>query len=119
MQSGQFIIGMVNGIIEAYQSIGVEKLLPEENLRFLYDLGKYNSEGKFIYQWASSNAISKTVLIQKSDGEGRKGTINHTVIIKFDSLADILDHTDFLKHLDAAFNITFERLSNPLPEVTL
>ena len=119
MKTGQFIIGMVNGTIDPYQSVGVEDLLPQENIRFLYDLGKYNKTGTFIYQWANEHAISKTVIVQKSDGEGRTGTINHTVIVKIESLADILDHTDFLKHLDSAFNIKYELLSNPLPEVKL
>jgi len=114
MQTGQFIIGMINGIIEPFQSEGVELLLPKDSLRFLYDLGKHNKSGTFIFKWESESAISKTIIIQKSDGEGRLGTINHTVIAKFEGMSDILDHTDFLTHLNKAFNIEYELLSNPL-----
>ena len=114
MKNGQFIVGMVDGTIDSFQSEGVETLIPSDSLRFLYDLGKHNKNGTFVFKWENERAISKTIIIQKSDGEGRLGTINHTVIAKFEGMSDILDHTDFLTHLNKAFNIEYELLSNPL-----
>jgi len=104
MQIGKFVYGMVNGTIERWQTSNVDKLLREESLRFLYDLGRSGPKtlGTFVYTWEDENAISKTFLESARDVNGRSDMLNRTVIIKFngDAMRYILDNTQLINDVE-------------------
>ena len=113
MKSGQFVIGMINGAITSYQSKGAEALLTEREFGRLW---KLDEPGIHIYINEAEHVIAKTTITEESDGGsmGRRSTLNHTVIYKFDEnvMHDILAHTNFKQLL----NQPMPELRNPLPE---
>lgn len=106
MQVGQFVSGMVNGSIKRKQTPNVDKMLLEETLKFLYDIGRntreVNEPYAVTYIWKQENAITNTTIKPARDKDGRKDLLNSTVIIKFDDiLADVLTYTNILEYVEA------------------
>ena len=116
MKSGQFVIGMIDGIIRPYQTDNVEKLLSEQEFSKLWKLGKTHGPGTYTYTNSQENIIARSVITEEYDGKdtGRRSTLNHTVIIKFDPdwAAELLKYTNF----GANLNQPLPELKNPLPE---
>lgn len=116
MKSGQFVFGMVNGTIQSYQSMNAEQLLTEEEFNKLWKLGKTHSPGTYTYINEQEHVIAYSTITEESDGPdmGRKASLNHTIIIKFDDniLSDILSYTDFKQNLIQPM----PKLKNPLPQ---
>ena len=115
MKSGQFVFGMINGTINSYQSEDAEKLITEKEFAKLWNLGKTHGEGTYTYINLAERVIARSQIKNTHDGKGsgRKGTINHTIIYKFDSniLVDVMDYTDFKQN----FEFNLPTLKNPLP----
>jgi hypothetical protein len=84
MKIGEFVVGVIDGTTEAYQTEDAEKLLTEEEFNKLWRLSKI---GTWTYFNPEERVIARTVVTETNDGEstGRKATLNHTVIIKFDA----------------------------------
>jgi len=116
VKSGQFVVGMINGTIEPYQSIGVEQLLDEREFGKLWKLGETHGAGTYTYINETERVLAYSIVTEQSDGEdtGRKSTLNHTVIIKFDKniLVDILAYTNFIQNLKQPT----PKFENPLPQ---
>jgi len=116
VKSGQFVFGMINGTIQSYQSMNAEQLLTEQEFSKLWKLGKTHSPGTYTYINEQEHVIAYSTVTEESDGPnmGRKGSLNHTVIFKFDDniLNEILSYTDFKQSLAQPM----PKLKNPLPE---
>lgn len=116
MKSGQFVFGMINGTIQSYQSMGAEQLLTEQQFAKLWKLGKTHSPGEYTYINEQEHVVAYSIITEESDGEdmGRKASLNHTVIFKFDKniLSEILAFTNFGDNLLQPM----PELKNPLPE---
>lgn len=128
MKVGQFVIGIFDGTTKPYQSKGVEKLLDEDEFNKLWRL---NKAGIWIYVNPEQRVVARTVVEETNDGEytGRKGTINHTVIVRFD---ESTYKDGCLYHIDASsvtrelaqntavlFYPFPEELKQPLPEISV
>ena len=104
VEIGKFTYGMVNNTIEKWQTPNVDKLLREESLQFLLNLGRIGKPkfGTFIYTWEDETAITKTVLEPAQDLHGRSDLLNRTVIAKFngDAMRFILDHTNLINEIE-------------------
>ena len=125
MKTGQFVKGIFNGSTESYQTENVEKLLPPEEFDKLWNHSKV---GSWLYINQEAGVIAKSNITETSDGEftGRKGVINHTILIKFDSsttkdgVTYRLDRTTVNNELAetiTALNSPFPPLIQPLPSV--
>lgn len=84
MKAGQFVIGIIDGKTRSYQTEGVEKLLIDEEFNKLWRLSK---PGVWLYVNPKERVVARSVVTEANDGKytGRKGAVNHTVIIKFDA----------------------------------
>jgi len=118
MEIGQFVYGMINGVIERRQSQNVDSLLQEDSLKFLYDLEK---PGDFVYVWKPENAISRSIIKKTKDCYGRSYRLNHTIIIKFndDALNFILSETNLLKRIEPFFIQDEAKLPKKLEPITI
>lgn len=108
MQIGQFIHGMIDGSVEHRQSANLESLFRDEDLRFLIGLTEV---GDYKYIWRLPIAVSRSMVVETRDNDGRKGTVNHTIIAVFEpaDLVKYLPEELFFRNVD----------SNPLPPLTL
>jgi len=113
VKSGQFVVGMINGTIESYQSTGAEQLLTEQEFSKLWRLEEV---GTHLYVNEQEHVVAYSTITEESDGEvmGRKGSLNHTIIVKFGEniLHEILAYTHFKDNLIQPM----PELKNPLPE---
>lgn len=128
MKAGQFVIGIFDGTTKPYQSKNVEKLMDEEEFNKLWRL---NKPGTWIYVNPDQRVVARTVVKETNDGEytGRKGTINHTVIVRFDESIykdgclyqiDASSITRELAQNTVALTQPFpEPLKQPLPEINV
>jgi hypothetical protein len=125
MQTGQFVKGIFNGSTESYQTEKVEKLLSPEEFDRLWNLERL---GSWIYTNPEEGAVARSTITRTSDGAftGRKGIINHTVIVKFDKVTvkdgatyalDKSSVNDELARNTPALNSPFPPLTQPLPPV--
>lgn len=118
MKTGQFVKGIFNGSTEAYQTQGAEKLLSIEEFDVLWNRDK---PGVWLYINQEEAVIAKTTITVTSDGEhtGRKGVINHTVIVKFDSATtkDGAIYTLNRRSIDNDLAAKIPALNSPFPEL--
>lgn len=129
MKSGQFVVGMIDGSYESYDSNNLSILLSPEELQKLWELAEKRGTGSYDYINYDERVIARTTITEtKSDTMGRKGKVNHTVIFKFDktvthdflqynfdpeTFRNILDDNDFKEQLNTPFP---NELHNPLPQ---
>jgi hypothetical protein len=127
MKSGQFVIGMVNGNNESYESPDLAQLLPADKLGVLWDLAKTRGVGTHSYIDYDERVIARTTVTNTpADEMGRKGTLNHTVIFKFDShiYHDGVRYDFNVNDFAVAYQsgklqiqtVATPKLSNPLPK---
>ena len=82
MRSGQFYRGKIDGVQKHYESPNLEQLLPTEKL---CDLADYFEEGDYSRFFTKERVIARIVVSPAENSDGRQGgTINHTVLYKFD-----------------------------------
>ena len=118
MKTGQFVKGVFNGSTEAYQTVGAEKLLSSEEFDVLWNRDK---PGVWLYVNPQEAVVAKTTITETTDGEhtGRKSIINHTVIVKFDSLV-IKDGAFYLLNrasIHSELALQTKALDSPFPEL--
>lgn len=114
MQIGHFIHGMIDGAIEHRQSSNLESLLSEEALQFL--IGQVN-KGDWLFTWRLEGAFSRTVVKETKDKDGRRGLLNHTIVVKLEPRDFLRYVPGFPKLLDGFFFNNVDR--NPLPDLVL
>jgi len=88
MQWGQFIFSWFRGEGQRiYQSPNVEKMLSEESLQSLYNLGKYPREHNIqTNKFETEQVVAYTVLKPVLDNHGRTSMWNNTIIIRYDDI---------------------------------
>jgi len=125
MQAGQFVKGIFNGSTESYQTDNIQKFLSSEEFDKLWNLERL---GSWLYTNQEEGVIARSTITRTNDGAftGRKGVINHTVIVKFDGKLekdgvtyrlDRASITDELARNTPALNSPFPILTQPLPPV--
>jgi hypothetical protein len=99
---------MINGVIESYESKNLSQLLPQSEFDKLWSIGKTRGVGVHTYINDDLRVVARSIVKPTSDDAGRKGTVNHTVIVKLPSTEELLERID---------NALQEQpeLANPLP----
>ena len=82
MRAAQFVKGIINGIAESYESSNLFQILPADKLTAIWDIDRL---GTYNRVFLSERVVTKTVVTPSVPDElGRSGTVNHTVLYKFD-----------------------------------
>lgn len=99
MKSGQVVTGIIKGIADQYETPDILQLLPNNKLSVLIDR---DTLGKHRHIFLTERVIAQTVVTKADPDElGRDGTVNHTVLYKFDAttqhdgIAYIFDYEQF------------------------
>lgn len=83
MKSGQVVTGIINGTAQQYESPDILQLLPNGKLSELIDR---ETLGTYRRVFLTDRVIAQTAVTEaEPDSLGRSGTVNHTVLYKFDS----------------------------------
>jgi len=82
LKAAQFYKGIINGIADSYESPDLFQVLPADKLSVLWDIDRV---GTYNHVFLSEHVVTKTVVTQAVPDElGRSGTINHTILYRFD-----------------------------------
>jgi len=82
MKSGQFYRGKIDGIQKHFESLDIDKILSSDKL---CELADYTEIGEYPRFFKQEKVISKTVVSEAENTDGRKGgIINYTVLYRFD-----------------------------------
>lgn len=103
-----FIHALFNGYgIRLKQTSKVDKMLSEQNLRRLYELGNRirKEQIKYLY-FPDEQVISASFLKPVQDEHGRRGSYNHTILVPLNDYFSIAPPADmfadsFIKDLKA------------------
>lgn len=83
MKSGQVVTGIINGIADQYETPDILQILPNIKLSELTDR---RTLGIHRHVFITDRVVAQTVVSEADPDElGRNGTINHTVLYKFDA----------------------------------
>lgn len=86
MRSAQFYKGIINGVADTYESADLLQVLPSDKLNELWDnerLGVHNRV------FLAERVIAKTIVSKSEPDElGRDGTVNYTVLYRFDATVE-------------------------------
>ena len=83
MKSGQVVTGIINGIATQYESPDILQISPNGKLSELIDR---DTVGVYRNTFVRERVVAQTVVTEAEPDElGRNGTVNHTVLYKFDS----------------------------------
>jgi hypothetical protein len=124
VKSGQFVVGMLNGTIESYESKNISLLLPSDEMDKLWRLAETRGKGTYDYINYDERVIARSTITESNNDEvGRKGKINHTIIIRFDKSImhegnRYMFDTENFSIQDHVSLLTVplpEKLKNPLP----
>ena len=118
MKSGQVVTGIINGIADHFESSDILQILSNGKLSILTDreiLGSHR------HVFRSDRVVAQTVVTKADPDElGRDGTVNHTVLYKFDATTQhdginyIFDYEQFAEDaLAGKYNFSMP----PLPEL--
>ena len=82
MQSGQFVIGKIDGIQKYFKTENLREILPKTKLT---ELETYTEIGEYPRFFKIEKVLSKTIVSAADNTDGRPGgIINRTVLYKFD-----------------------------------
>jgi len=82
VKSGQFYRGKIDGIQKNFESPNLDKILPAEKLG---ELANYTEVGEYSRFFKQEKVLSKTVITEAENMDGRRGGItNHTIMYGFD-----------------------------------
>jgi len=118
MKSGQVVTGILNGLADSYETPDILQLLPNDKLSEL--TGK-ETIGTYRHVFIKDRVVAQTIVTQaEPDNLGRDGTVNHTVLYKFDAYTEHdgliypFDYKQFATDARAGkYNFTMP----PLPEL--
>jgi hypothetical protein len=118
MKSGQVVTGIINGIADSYETPDILQLLPNNKLS---ELTSRETVGTYRRVYLTDRVVSQTVVTKAEPDElGRDGTVNHTVLYKFDRATEhdgaryVFDVDDFAENAKAGkYNFPMP----PMPEL--
>ena len=88
MQAEHFIYASFNRQgIRVIQSAHVDKWLTEENLQYLFELGKHATEQtELINDFRTEQVVAYSYLNPMMDELGRRTVWNHTILVKYEDI---------------------------------
>jgi len=113
MKTGRFVNTVTNKTLSYYGTRGWEDLLNEVNVGVLWNLD--HSEVNY---FLDDLAITDTVITPEFEGN-RLIYANDTLIVKFDTVKELLEYTGLEQKLKSYQRNNGHSLKNPLPDVEL
>jgi len=115
VKSGQVVTGIINGIADQYETPDILQLLPNNKLSELTDR---ETVGTYRRVFLTDRVVAQTVVTKAEPDElGRDGTVNHTVLYKFDWATEhdgaryVFDVDDFAENAKAG------KYNFPMPQM--
>ena len=118
MKSGQIVTGIINGLADQYETPDILQLLPNGKLS---ELTARETIGTYRNVFVTDRVVAQTCVYEaERDSLGRTGTVNHTVLYKFDPTTEYdgtqytFDYQQFAKDARAGkYNFPMP----PMPEL--
>jgi hypothetical protein len=118
VKSGQVVTGIINGLADHYESPDILQILPNNKLSELTDR---ETLGTYRCVFVKERVVAQTIVTKaEPDEHGRDGTVNHTVLYKYDAtrqhdgITYIFDYEQFAAD---ARNGKYNFVMPPLPEL--